>query len=905
MDPNFPYYTNNTHTNFDLNPGFFYGPNANTFPQPPSQQPPHPQAQSHYRSSHPQPVLRNNPQYSHNREYDQRYQPQLQQFQKPFYQQPAQFQPQQLAHPGPDTILVSPSGHPIQSSAVQPHRGQQPSQIVPDTVQVSNPHRSVHSSSPHPRQGQQTPRVSHQPKSQVRKQSPTYQNTPNHYQLSQHEPQPPQQYLGQQSQSPDLPKSASTTASSPKKKERHEATGSTPITPNMPRQNKPRVLQAVEINATRKQRATKAPNLPDSPAEPDEPEPEYHSLLCVLADDYLEAARKQPAPTEVYYTLIATALGCLESVLSNFKLPPLREAQVSLRYAEVLYAETENYDDAEMVLAKAIELCERHKFIDLKYEMQLLLSKVLYESKPKAALRDIQRIIEDIEAYRHTVWLYIFRFQHAMFSLASSAPGEMHSAIVQLEKITNLAHQNSDSAILAFAATLEALLHLASSSHEAVTASQMALAKARALQLSPDVEAVPQLTILMEYVDLACSVRAADIAQTERKRKIVHEVLYQAVSHPNWREDGLIYVPVAARAVADMQLHGNRHVIERNGKYYLPFSWLGKETTEALGFLLSAESSAYKNGADGGKAQKFVESGVALVRALGNPSLRTGYRQSRREFICQRLLEAEFLLLLIPMQCSKGLWEAANSSLAKVHAISEDIGDAFPVNMKHSLLYLRGVILQGTGDLKGALQVYQSPLLSFDSQHAPTSTRPEASNKILNSYYADSDITRNFSILAAINSALIIHNPTHPQHSRLSSLTKSLESAIRNCGNRYIKAHFSLLESILSTNRLAEKQFLKRSMDESKVIGSALTTALALIYMQDQLYKGVVDEQAMKCARAASIQTKKWGQPMWMHVAAGLEAQALEIHGFVNEAQQKKAEAEAGWEKLPNGVKGI
>ncbi|KIW26879.1 uncharacterized protein PV07_06673 [Cladophialophora immunda] len=921
MDPNFPYNNNNasSSSNFNnLSQGYFYNSNNNYHPQaqyqtnPAPQYPPqpqrHPQAQPYYQPSYPQPLPQNDPQYYHHQAYNQSYQPPLQQFQQPLYQQPAQLQPQHLVESDPATVVTSSHPYPVQPHSVQPLQGQQSSQPVSPAVEVVVASHPLHSSPPDGLHTQQNPRASNQPQSQGRKAYPAHKNIPNHNRRPQHAPQPPQKHLGQQSQSPgvnSIQHSPGATSSHPKKLARQIASASTPNTQNMPRQNQSRVLQAVVINTTPKKPAAKAPDHRHSPVESEGPEPDYPSLLCVLADDYLEAARKLPALTEEYYTLIATALGCLESVLANFKLPPLREAKVSLRYAQILYAETENYDEAETTLTKAIELCARHKFIDLKYEMQLLLSRVLYESKPKAALRDIQRMIEDIEAYRHTVWVYIFRFQHAMFSLASSVPGEVHGAVVQLEKITNLARQNSDSSILAFAATLEALLHLSSSSNDAVTSSQTALAKARALQLSPDVEGNSQLIMLMEFIDLACSVREADITQINTKRKMMQQSLFQTVEDPNWRDDGVMYIPVATKAVAGMQLHGNGYVIERNGKYHIPFSWLGKEETEALGFLFSAESSAYKNGSDGGKAEKFAENALSCIHALSMPSLKGGYRESKRNLTSRRLAEAQSLLLLVYLQCSKGLWQEADKSLEKAHAISQEMGNAFPVNMKYCLLYLRGVMLQGTGDLTAALQVYQSPLFNLDSQHNSDSTEPGPSNEISNSYHAESDITRNFSLLAAMNSAFIIYNPANPQDQALLSLIRTLMTAVQSCGNRYVKAHFAFLETIVSTNMLAGKQYLKNSMDESRAIGSAQITALALIYMQDRIYKGVLHEQAMKCAKACSCQTRRWGQPMWMHVAAVLEAQALEIQGFSEQAQKKKDEAEASWQRLPDGVRGI
>ncbi|KAI1627008.1 cohesin loading factor-domain-containing protein [Exophiala viscosa] len=853
-----------------------------------SQQPPYQQqyhshstAQSYQPQPYPQQLPQNYSQYYYNQ--DQTYQPQSQ----------SQPQPQPFYPPNNTVQQAAPSLSRIQV-VIPPQPRQSPS-----THHQQQP--------PHQYQQQQRPQHSFQPPNQVHSPAQSFHGTQKQ-QHSQHpvpyrrEPQP------HSNVTVHIPSPAMAHDRPQKKREQTTPTSLLmTINPQMlqktPQQNHARVLQAVEVNAKPKQVATKAPEHRHTPVQPDEPEPDYPSVLCVLADDYLDAARNQPALTEEYYTLVATALGCLESILNNFKLPPLREAQVSLRYARILYEETENYDEAETRLTKSIEFCERHKFIDLKYEMQLLLSKILYESKPKAALRDIQRMIDDIEAYRHTVWLYIFRLQHAMFSLASASPGEVHGATKQLEKITYLARQNSDSAVLAFAAVLEALLHLSSSSHEAVTATQTALAKARALQLNPDVETNPQLTILMEFIDLACSVQESNIAQTEAKRKIMHEVLYESVAHSGWRDDGFIYIPVSKRAIAGIQLQGHGHIIERNGKYFLTFSWLGKEQVEALGFLFSADSAVYKNGADGGKAEKFIEHGLSLVRSWGQPSLAAGYQQSHNADIFQELLEAQFLFLLCFVLCAKGLWKKAKETLDNIGRTSGQLTESFPLNMRYSLLYLKGVILQGTGNLQEALEVYQSPTLSLGAKQSSPSPAPGSAHQISTSYHADSDITHDFCILAAMNAVFIIQDPHHPQHNRVSQLLNSLSTAVQQSANKYIQAHYSLLASVLSTTTLTAKQYLKSAMEAAKAIGSAQTTALALVFMQEKLFKGLVDEQAIKCARAASHQVRRWGDPLWTQVVAGLEAETLEVNGMLKEAQQRKADAEAGWDKLPETVK--
>ena len=91
-------------------------------------------------------------------------------------------------------------------------------------------------------------------------------------------------------------------------------------------------------------------------------------LLISLAEEYFDAAHKL-APSvslsmtepnvEAYEQLIATGLGCLDTALKKVRLSPRVEAKIRLRYAGVLYEETENSMEAETTLSKGIALCER------------------------------------------------------------------------------------------------------------------------------------------------------------------------------------------------------------------------------------------------------------------------------------------------------------------------------------------------------------------------------------------------------------------------------------------------------------------------------------------------------------------------------------------------------------------
>lgn len=92
---------------------------------------------------------------------------------------------------------------------------------------------------------------------------------------------------------------------------------------------------------------------------------------------------------------MATGLQCLAVALQNNKIQPRLEARVRLRYAKMLMEETQNHMDAETTLLKGISLCDKHRFTDLKFCMQYLHVKVLFQKSPKAAFISIDAHIAD------------------------------------------------------------------------------------------------------------------------------------------------------------------------------------------------------------------------------------------------------------------------------------------------------------------------------------------------------------------------------------------------------------------------------------------------------------------------------------------------------------------------------
>ena len=109
-----------------------------------------------------------------------------------------------------------------------------------------------------------------------------------------------------------------------------------------------------------------------APAPPVNTQLEMDRLLISLAEEYFEAAHKlapavspsmTAADVDSYSQLIATGLGCLDAALKHVQLGPRVEANIRLRYAAVLYEETENAMEAETTLSRGIALCQRVSYM--------------------------------------------------------------------------------------------------------------------------------------------------------------------------------------------------------------------------------------------------------------------------------------------------------------------------------------------------------------------------------------------------------------------------------------------------------------------------------------------------------------------------------------------------------------
>ncbi|GCB27990.1 MAU2 chromatid cohesion factor homolog [Aspergillus awamori] len=644
---------------------------------------------------------------------------------------------------------------------------------------------------------------------------------------------------------------------------------------------------------------------------------DYQVLLLAMADEYLNAAHshgtlvallRREMEMDEYYKLVATGLGCLEAVLKNWRLQPRVEALVRLRYARILFEETDNDLEAETALSKGIDLCERNRMLDLKYSMQHLLARMLYKTNPKASLKAVDGMIQDVEAYvpvspilsssaepvryRHSAWEYAFRFLRVSLSLSSSAHQDSVSALQHLHKIATMASRNGDRAVSAMSAIIEALAHLQQGSgFDSVEQAQRAVAVARSHQLNDELRHIPQLTTLVQIVDICCSLLEYDINQSSQKLKVLQDLMDERLNDSNWRSDGSFSIPLNGKSAGPSSIDTGDILQVQSGTLLLSFNWLPQHDLYALCYFLSSITLSCKNSYDGRKAEKFLQEGTRMLKGSfkAPQEITESVVSANRRVQWRRLLYCNLLVQQVFLACGRTDWELANKTLKELREEGQELGDQLPDTVECLMEYATGAIAQATGDLTAALNAFQSPLLSLSTNFSKT---------------ARNEPRRDIAILAALNTVLILRDPTHPSHSHLPTILSTVESFCTGSPNKYIQAAYYLVCATVQTeSTIQTKQYLQQALQSATAISNSQITCMTLTFMSWKYFRGVVGEQAEKSARAGRAMAKKANDRLWVSVTDEMLAETLERQGKNEEAKGVREEGHRVMMGLPSALK--
>lgn len=632
--------------------------------------------------------------------------------------------------------------------------------------------------------------------------------------------------------------------------------------------------------------------LPPTP----KPNIDYQAVLLALADEYVAAAYSMSSSLttsddadkrhDEYYALMSTAMGCLESALTNYKQSDFRtEARLRLRLASLMAEETENDQEAEEVLSKGVALCERSRLSDLKYAMHHLLVRVTFKTRRKAALKAIDKLVHEVEALKLVNWVYTFRFLRVSLSLQAENQSDAAAVLKYLTAIATAAEEARHISVQIIAAVLEAIVHIRSGSADAVELAQRAMASARTHQLGTEMQQMPQARALLDCLDLACHLIQFNSEQVSTKVQQMQNNLDTMTREAGWHKDGSMTVDLTPSNNDDLE-KDTCGIMRRwgHGNAALVFRWIPKTQLYALGYLLSGIANMYKNS---GQAEKYLDEGLKLTKHTPEP-IAQSLTAATESLDRRAAIGTAMHLHRIFAYCGRYDWVAAQKAIREMRKEYSQSGLGIDDGTARTLLYLEALCRHGLGELQAALEFYSSPNLIFE---------PNMKTKI-----AEKDLRT----LATLNSIFILRLLGVEQSVKAESLLAGVETYCTDHTNKAIKAVYYIVRATAqgSNNAIIKtKQYLQAAVDASKTASNNQLLSIVMNVMTATFFTHIVGDQAEKSSKAGRSLAKKGQDRLWTAVADGMYGDIMERCGKAAEAEAARKEARSLMADLPESLK--
>ncbi|KAG5950856.1 hypothetical protein E4U58_001396 [Claviceps cyperi] len=543
--------------------------------------------------------------------------------------------------------------------------------------------------------------------------------------------------------------------------------------------------------------------------------------------------------------------------------------------------------EAETALGKGITLCDKHRLIDLKYCMQYLMLKVLFQRNQKAALKAVDGHISDCEAFKHVPWYYAFRLLKSTFYMSMGNVSDA-GALENIRAVQNVANLRGDNAMTVFASILEGLTLIKTSKDSNVERVNSCIAQAAKFQLDPTVK-IMQLDVLILLLDFSSSLHHQQPDATAQKLRLLQQRLDECEQWNNIKAD--FQIPVhkqssGAKIVSEQTSAIIRPGGEDDGEMdFVVMTFMTKVELRSLVFTLSGLVSMHKPSSQGRRSTEFWLEGVKILETwdeltAGIPygpsvSLLTSIRQRAWRSDAQAYLCA-LLGLLAASHCQ---WKQVKQFMLKLETL---VHSSTPPTVELLSTYLTGIYSQGTGDLQRALDIFSSPRFHF----------PQTLNGVRAGHW-------EMTLLAGLNRLWIMQHPSCRNDHQTHELIEQLQPFCTNHWNIDLRTAWYNVIAALDTDppqQLSQqKQHIQAALSGSKVTSNILGAAVTLCIMRSRFFENVIGEQALKSARAASKQAQRSGNMLWQSVADGMLAQSYEVQGQREEAAQEwqKATQEA------------
>lgn len=679
-------------------------------------------------------------------------------------------------------------------------------------------------------------------------------------------------------------------ASAPKRRRSNEG-HAIPVC-NLPPQTKPAVSQQhVQVPAS----SSPLTQL-NSSQMPPTPTPvlkaEYQPMLLALADEYVNAAYSMSSHVDSdkrrdeYHRLLSMSMACLSALLQNYRQSDARrEARIRLRLASLMVDETDNDEQIEEILSKCNALCNRNRLVDLGYAMRYTSVRLQFRRNPNAALTDTDNLVNEVEALDLQHWTYTFRFLRISLSLQSGGHADLTAALKHLTAVNTLAEEERNISVQIVSASIEAVIHLRIGSSEAGDLAQRAMAAARTHQLGPEMEVLPQIRGLLDCLDLTCALAQFNHTQAAHKMQQMQANLDKGTRDAGWAKDGSFFFPLCSTDNEDLGQDTNGIMKVKDGEAYLVMKWITSSQLYALGFLLSGLKVILADKVDE-RLDSYLDGGLKMTKAMSSvrqslTALEIHVQQQNAFNIALRVYEIFGL-------CRQEDWNSSRTCIRELRNDFASAGTEVDESTQRTLLYLEAMCRQGLGELRAALQLYESPLLS-----------PQLDTKA-------NMLEKDLMALATLNRIFILRS-FGPEDFRQEELLAAVEPYCRNHPNESFLAVCHAVQASTQESHsmiIKTKQYLQSALQASKRVSNyQLTTLLMNIMIDSFYYESIVGDQAEKAARTGRSLAKSARSKLWTVVADGMYSDIMERCGKHKEADMAREEAMNLYHDLPESLK--
>ncbi|KAH7089804.1 cohesin loading factor-domain-containing protein [Paraphoma chrysanthemicola] len=662
-------------------------------------------------------------------------------------------------------------------------------------------------------------------------------------------------------------------------------------------ENGPRPQQRTPSTPTQNQHQHRAPLQQQTAPQQRALPADLSVMLLSAADEYIAAARgigalivreKREADMRQYYKLMATGLGCMDTVLREFSLMPRDEAKLRLRYASLLVEETDNTAEIDEILSKQISLCGRCRLQDLKYASLHLQVRYQFKTNHRAALKALDKPISEAETFQHIAWVYAFRFLKV--SLALQIPGRIETvpALQQLHAILAHAEKRGDRAIYVACTAMEAMVHLRSGAPDRLEQAHRAIAAARSQQLLVAPKQLGSFGTLIDIIDVAWGIQHGT-PDSKKSTALIEAALDETTVSA--RSETGVFTVVVERSFGGSLTYDTGGVFRKSsdGKDELVFGWLPREDVKTLCFHISAlDQNVHEKGLSYVK-EAHQRSRAALKRNISY-SIPLSIAVSQTEW--NRVLDWHSMFtigLIASFREDHGVAKEALTILRKRAAKPPyDSQETYT----RTLSYLAAVVDQKSGSLESASRTYATETFQLPEKSLSGSARTD------------------LAILAALNRLLIIRSPGYPQHHMATALLQQIQPFCENHPNQYVQMAHRLIRAMFSSDASINRQktLMQTASNRANEIfrntQNREFVIMALCYFTMSFFADQVGEKSIQAIRATRQNAKLSRKPLWMAVAFGLCMSTYQRNGLIEDAQKAQQEYEEIKHLLPAPLTG-